>query len=128
MKRILYTVASLSLALPLATTAARADDGGGFKRDGFTFGAGLGGGTMTCNDDFCDDFNGAGSIDVHLGGMLGPRLALIADVWWMVHTEDRVTVEQGIITAGVRFWPIDHFWLQGGLGVARAGFHYSGVI
>jgi len=125
MNRILCTLATLSLTIPLAITAAHADDGYGLRRSGVTFGGGLGAGTISCSDDGCKDFDGAGSIDLHVGGMLGPRVALIFDVWWMLHNKDRVTVEQGIVTAAVRAWPIDHFWLQGGLGVARSGVHYS---
>jgi len=126
MKRFAASLFALSLIVPLTTGTAFSDDSAGFGRSGLTFGIGLGGGVISCSDEFCNDLDGAGSLDLHVGVMLDSQIALIADVWWMLHNKDRITVEQGIITAAVRVWPINHLWLQGGFGVARAGFHYDG--
>jgi hypothetical protein len=97
-------------------------------RDGFTFGVALGGGNLGCSGEGCDDFVEAGSLDAHIGGMITPQVAGVFETWWMVHSEDRVSIDQTILTGGTRFWPVNHFWLQGGLGVARTSFQYDGVL
>ena len=99
----------------------------GYGRDGLTFGVGLGGGNLGCSGDGCDDFTGAGSLDLFIGGMLNPNLAVLFDAWWMVHSEDNFDVSQGIMTANVKFWPVNNLWLRGGLGVARAAYTYDGT-
>jgi len=112
---------AFAAAVPaLLTTAAKAED-----RTGVTFGVALGGGTLSCSSEGCEELNGAGSFDLHVGGMLNPKLAAIGEVWWMVHTASRLTVDQGLVTAALRFWPLNHFWLQGGLGVGRSGYSYD---
>ena len=102
-----------------------ADDGDSAGRSGLTFGIGIGGGTIGCGNEGCDDLEGAGSLDLHIGGMLGPNVALRFDAWSMLHNENRVTVDQGILTAAARSWPVRHFWLQFGLGAARAQITYA---
>lgn len=126
MKRIALTLASLA-APSFVATHAIADDGYETVRDGLTFGVALGGGNLGCSDDGCEDFEGSGSFDLHIGGMSSESLAVLFDAWWMVHSEDDLTVSQGILTGGVRVWPVQHFWLQGGLGVARAAYEYDGT-
>ncbi|MFO0748309.1 MAG: hypothetical protein U1F43_22000 [Myxococcota bacterium] len=122
------SLAALAATLPiLITTAANAQDGYDHTgRVGATFGLGLGGGTLSCSNG-CEDLNGAGSFDIHLGGMLGPNVAFIGEVWWMYHTANHLTVDQGLITGALRFWPVSQLWLQGGLGIAQAGYTYDGT-
>lgn len=115
------------------TAAARAEhdpygEGVAFShRSGLTGGGDLGFGHLSCSGDGCDGFTASGSFGLHIGGMVTPSVAILADAWWMFHTEDRLTVSQGIMTAAVRFWPVTHFWLQAGLGAARAGYTYGGA-
>lgn len=97
------------------------------QRHGLTFGFGLGGGNLACSGEGCDDFTEAGSFNLGIGAMTRPELGIIFDAWWMVHSEDRVTISQGLLTANLKWWPVDHLWLRGGLGAARAAFHYDGT-
>jgi len=127
MKRLISTLAAFTMTTPFALGAAHAQDDYPVGRSGATFGIGIGGGTISCGDEGCDDFEGSGSLDLHVGGMLSPGVAILFDAWWMLHDDDRFTVDQGILTAAVRAWPISNFWLQGGLGVARAGIKYDGT-
>ena len=96
-------------------------------RSGLTGGLDLGFGHMRCSGEGCGDFTESGSFGLHLGAMVTPNIAILADAWWMFHTEDRFTVSQGILTAAARFWPVKHFWLQAGLGAARVGYAYEGT-
>jgi hypothetical protein len=123
MKRIAIAVFAVALAATALGNAYARPEGG--YREGLTFGIGLGAGQMDCSPDTCQDLTESGSIDLHIGGMLTPGLAGLADIWWMAHDDERVTLDQGIVTGGLRFWPINHFWLQGGLGVARASYDYD---
>jgi len=106
---------------------ARIGERVGYGRDGLTFGLGLGGGNLSCSGDGCDDFTEAGSFNVFVGGMAAPNLAVVFDLWWMVHSEDRLDVSQGLMTANVKYWPMDHLWLRGGIGAARAAYNYNGT-
>jgi len=94
-------------------------------RDGATFGVGLGGGHIGCQDADGNDCDGdganeAGGVNVRAGFMLNPRLALAGDLWGMAHTEDRLTVSQVIVAGVVRGWVAPRLWVQGGLGIARS--------
>ncbi|MFO0745541.1 MAG: low temperature requirement protein A [Myxococcota bacterium] len=128
MKPLTHTLAALAALAPLgaaATAHAQETLYGPSYRVGPTFGINLGGGNLSCSADECETLDGAGSLDLHVGGMLNPRLALLFDAWWMVHDEDSVTVSQGIMTGALRVWPLEQFWLQFGLGVARTGYVYD---
>jgi hypothetical protein len=58
--------------------------------------------------------------------MYMPRLALVVDLWGMSHSDgDHATFSQGLLTAGIRGWLAPRLWLQGGIGVAEARWHYS---
>jgi hypothetical protein len=94
-------------------------------RSGLTGGAALGVGHLGCDSNECDKLVEAGGISAHLGGMLSPRLALVGDLWGMSHKDGRATFSQTILTAALRWWPVDVIWLSGGVGVARASFHYD---
>ncbi len=129
MKRIASLFCLVGSTALISQTAA-AQEGevyGSHERDGLTFGAALGGGNLGCSGDGCDDFTEAGSFNVFIGGMAAHNLAVTFDAWWMVHSDDDFSVNQGIMTANMRYWPVDHLWLRGGLGVARAEFNYDGT-
>ena len=117
---------TVSLSAHAEDTTYRSADHWG--RSGLTAGADLGFGTMRCSGDGgCDDFTESGSFGLHIGAMLNSRLAILADAWLMLHTEDRLTVSQGFLTAAARVWAIPHLWFQAGLGVARAEYRYDGT-
>lgn len=94
-------------------------------RTGATFGLGLGGGHIGCEDDGCEDLTGSGSLSLHGGAIVGGRVAVLGELWWMVHEDDELSVNQGLFTGNVRVWPLSGLWLQGGLGVARLGVRYD---
>lgn len=126
----------LALAIPAAAQAqdpyAPAHQPVQNVRSGLIFGFGIGGGELSCEDVSsegdgpCDGVTEAGSFDVHLGGMLTPRLALMGDLWVMGHTEDFLTVSQTISTAAVQYWVLPRVWVKAGLGGAHARFSYNG--
>jgi hypothetical protein len=99
------------------------------RRDGLTIGVELGGGHMDCDATIgCDGVTEAGGVSVNLGAMITPNLAIMGDAWLMAHTEDRLTLTQGMATIGPQLW-LGPFWVRGGVGVARAGFNYdAGII
>jgi|GEM_PF-1366422 len=128
----LVGLATLAGLTALSSGSAQAEeydhrDGEGIHRHGFTAGLSLGFGDLICDGDGCDDFTEAGSFDFHLGAVVQPSLAVLFDAWWMIHTENRFTVDQGIFTAALQYWPMDHFFLRGGVGVARASYSYDGT-
>lgn len=96
-------------------------------RSGFMFGVGGGFGSLVADCDDCRDTMEAGGLNGHIGYLLRPRLALIFDVWGMVHRESFLTVYQNINTVGARWWPTRKLWLQLGVGNANAGYRWAGV-
>jgi hypothetical protein len=99
-------------------------------RDGILFGFGVGGGHMSCesSEDVCDGVTEAGGIDLHLGYMLRPRIGLVFEIWPMGHTEDNVTITHVITTIGAQIFVLPRLWLKGGVGHARASWHYKNII
>jgi len=67
----------------------------------------------------------AAGFSVHVGAMLMPRLALVAEGWGMQHREDDFTATQGMATANLRAWVLPNLWLQGGGGFARSKLSFS---
>jgi len=131
--RALTTTFVTTLTLALSGGAALAESGGTLYgepgRDGFTIGVELGGGNLGCSEnDGCDGFVEAGSFGLHLGGMAGDDLAALFDMWWMFHDDGDAEISQGIMTAALQFWPIEHLWLRGGVGAARLAYRYDGAL
>lgn len=96
-------------------------------RRGLMVGVGVGGGSMVADCDACDSTFEAGGLDAHIGYMITPRLAIMLDVWGMVHHESFLTVYQEINTVAARWWLMPNLWLQAGLGNANAGYKWSGI-
>lgn len=91
-------------------------------RSGFTIGAGLGMGSLSLSDDIGDigDF-GSGFFELHAGGMINPRLALLIELWGSIHsdeTEDR-SLTQGNAGIAIQWWATEKLWLKFGLGTSR---------
>lgn len=112
--------AALLIAAP-ATAQAQFDSG----RDGITIGVGFGIGHMMCSDDGCDGFTEAGTVDLHLGSMFSPRLALMLDVWGLGHGDQGFTLTNGFATVGLQGWIIPRLWIKGGVGIARTSLSYD---
>ena len=59
----------------------------GIYRGGLVFGVGIGAGAITAND--CTNCGGgAGALELHIGGMINPRLAILAEVWGLARPLD----------------------------------------
>lgn len=89
----------------------------GVVRSGFIAGLGLGGGGFGISN--CDECDGVGAFSLkgHLGGMLGPRLALMFDVESATGSlSEDVIITQSTAMAVLRLWVGSIFYLQGGIG------------
>jgi hypothetical protein len=120
------TLAAALLATPLAAASPSVYDR--TERSGVTLGGGLAFGEFACEGTNCDGFTEAYGLNAHVGGMISPKFALVADLWGMAHTEDRVTLTQSLATGALRYWPASRVWLQGGVGLARASVSYDAEI
>ena len=95
-------------------------------RSGVVLGGGVGLGHIACDGADCGGVNEAAGLNLTVGGMLAPDLALVLDGWGMSHRDsDNATFTQAIITAAFRYWPARRLWLQAGAGVAQASWEYS---
>ncbi len=104
--------------------------GGFHNRSGrLIYGASLGLGVMKENGDKVDCGNcdyspisGMGSL--HVGGFVGPRLALMGEVQGNIQTisDDRYDSEsliQGTLMFAAQYWVTPQLWLKGGIGIAN---------
>jgi hypothetical protein len=92
----------------------------GVYRNGLVIGFGAGIGGISASD--CGDVCGVvGSGEFHIGGMLNPRLALVADFWANLRNSASIdaTVWNGIYTGALQYWLTDMFWLKGGMGLGH---------
>lgn len=91
-----------------------------FYRSGLILGGAVGVGLISASD--CGDTCGGGfSGEVHIGGMLNPRTALVFDAWTTIHpsaNNDNATTNS-IFTGALQIWLNDIVWLKGGIGVGR---------
>lgn len=86
-------------------------------RHGFLIGFSLGAGSMTC--DGCDDLSGV-ALDIHLGGMLNPRLGLMFDGTGVAHSfEGGGTLIHVVDTVAAQYWVTPQLWIKGGIGIGR---------
>jgi hypothetical protein len=95
----------------------------GMYRSGFVFGLGLGLGANSASG--CGDVCGfAGVWELHLGGMIDPRLAILFEMWGIYHPwsdgfGDSHTTTNSMFAGAAQFWVTDNMWLKGGLGVGH---------
>ncbi len=72
----------------------------------------------------CDVNPVTGEGDFHIGGFLGPRIALMLELQVNVQqiaydpTTD-VTLSQGLILGAVQYWLTPQLWIKGGIGAAH---------
>lgn len=87
-------------------------------RRGFLFGFSLGGGSMSCDD--CNDSLSGVALDIHLGGMVTPQLALMFDGMGVAHAfEEGGSLVNVVNTFAAQYWVTPQFWIKGGLGFGR---------
>jgi hypothetical protein len=89
-------------------------------RSGLVLGVGVGFGLISAAD--CGDIcGGVLSGEFHIGGMMNPRLAVMADFWGNVRNSSDLstTVWNGIYTGALQYWATDILWLKGGAGLAH---------
>ncbi len=110
------------LALPHDARAQAAHE-----RDGFWFSAGLGYGTLGCQD--CGTREGGFSGNLALGGTLSQKVLLGAAVHAWTKSEDGVTLTASTTTAAVRFYPSAEggFFLLGGVGLGIVDLEIDGL-
>ena len=80
------------------------------------------GSAITCST--CDVQPVTGEGDFHIGGFIGPRLALMLELQVNVQQiaydpQTDVTLEQGLIMGAAQYWLTPQLWIKGGLGVAH---------
>jgi hypothetical protein len=106
--------------------------GGFWNRQGrLTFGGSIGLGAMSdrfgdieCND--CDYNPVSGMLAGHIGGFIGPRLALLGEVQVNGQTVssdrfsgDTTTLIQSTLMIAAQFWVTPQLWIKGGIGFAN---------
>lgn len=121
---VAVSAALLAPRLASAQSAAAEPD----PRLGFFGGFALHAGEIACEGDLCDGIWEAGGLSGNVGWGFSPRLAGVFDVWYMGHTEDNVTLHHTMATFNARYHVAPIFWIQGGIGVASAGWRYDGIL
>jgi Outer membrane protein beta-barrel domain len=95
----------------------------GVYRSGVVVGFGIGGGSIIA--DNCSNCGGGGGFEVHLGGMLNPRLAVMGEIWGIGRPTDNGTLSNVLYGAAIQYWVADIVWLKGGLGGGTISFEDS---
>lgn len=110
-KSLRIALCGISFLLVAATNVSAVE------RRGFLIGFGIGGGSMSFSES--DVLDGGGpAIELHIGGMLGPRTALMFDDFGVGQTfEDTdATLTSAIGSAAVQHWVAPRVWLKAGIG------------
>jgi hypothetical protein len=96
-------------------------------RSGFWFNAGLGWGSLGCQD--CTDRLSGASGNLALGGTLSQKWLLGVGTNGWTREEDGVRLSAATMTAQARFYPSANggFYIMGGIGFARIDLDVSGV-
>jgi len=107
----------------------------GVYRSGLIVGGAVGLGGFWYSD--CADICGfALSGELHIGGMVAPRLALMGDFWASGHyfSNDAYNIDgetyNGIYTLAAQYWLTDNLWVKGGLGFGHltvTSYYYGTV-
>ena len=92
----------------------------GVYRSGLVLGGAIGPGVTSGPN--CFSLCGfAGMGELHIGGMLNPRLALVGDVfaaarYWDDAVAGQTSAYSSIWTIGLQYWATNIIWLKGGFG------------
>jgi hypothetical protein len=89
-------------------------------RKGFLGGAaiGLGSVNLDCSGTGCGHYAGLG-FALDAGYAFAPRWAIVGDLWFtggVAHGNGDVAGQLWTLSANVRYWIFDNFWVQAGLG------------
>jgi hypothetical protein len=97
------------------------------SRHGFWFSAGLGYGSLGCQN--CSGRTGGLSGNIAFGGTLSPKLLLGVSSNGWVKSENGTTLTVNAITAAARFYPSARggFFLLGGLGLGTVSASITGA-
>jgi hypothetical protein len=112
---------------------------GGFwdRGGGLVWGVSLGVGGMSSEDGpiecpSCTYSPLAWSVELHLGGMLSPQLALLGEFQGNVQTVEEVgggegtkSLAQVAAMVAAQYWITPQLWVKGGLGVSHLEFNYD---
>ena len=99
----------------------------GIHRSGFIIGFSLGWGSISCSSCPDGDSLSGAAVDIHLGGMLAPNVALMFDGSGIGHTIDGSgTLTHVVDTLAVQVWASERFWLKAGVGVGRLSLSDNG--
>lgn len=110
---------TLALAFMAMTREASA-----IERKGFIFGIGAGGGSMGC--DGCESTSGL-AVELHVGGMLTEKVALVLDSSGVSRSEDGGTLSSVVAGPAVQFWASPRVWVKGGVGGGFLQASYDNV-
>jgi hypothetical protein len=67
------------------------------------------------------------ALDIHLGGMLTPHVALMFDGSGIAHTFDGGgTLTHVVDTLAVQLWASERFWLKAGVGIGQLSVSDNG--
>ncbi|HKW41009.1 MAG TPA: hypothetical protein VJN39_07165 [Gemmatimonadales bacterium] len=122
-----FSRTALALAAITVFLAGNALGQGAPSHHGFWFSAGLGYGSLGCQN--CGSRTGGGSGYISLGGSLGQKVLLgVSSNAWM-KSENGSTLTVSAFTAAIRFYPsaTNGFFLLGGLGLGTVSANVSGV-
>ena len=122
------TIAVLALVLSSARVAAAQPAAAPEEtvRRGLSLGVGLTLGSLVADCPDCGDAL-SGGVQFHAGWMPRPYLMIIGEDWLMARSDGFVTIYQNLATAGARVWATRRLWLQGGVGLATAGYRSEGL-
>lgn len=107
------------------------------SRSGLVFGLGIGGGSLALEGP-AEEGRDLGSVffEVHAGGMLSSRTALLLELWGSDHSlddcgvdacfEEKGNIGQGNAGLALQYWATPRFWLKGGLGTSRLSYRVLG--
>jgi hypothetical protein len=83
-------------------------------REGVVGGVGLGVGNLSASS--CIGCGTGGALEVHVGGMLNPSFALVADFWYTSRDFPTGKASQVLYVFAVQRWVTDRLWLKIGAG------------
>jgi hypothetical protein len=109
------------LTLVTFTTFAQSQNSS-VKRDGFVFGAGVGGGIISLSHSDAegefDEAQGAFSLpNLKIGWMLNDNLALLATFPGMLYEVDGKDRSFEAVMPTLQYWVSDKWWVNGGVGL-----------
>jgi hypothetical protein len=91
-------------------------------RSGLTLGGAIGGGGISASN--CSACGGGFAFELHIGGMVAPQLAIMADISSVLHSYDdglggSNTLSNSLFAVAAQYWIAPIVWLKGGIGDAH---------